>query len=231
MKRGRVLLFTLLSALSAWSQNVPLSQFRDSLLPKMGVGDLYSIQQSPEKFEVQSVKDSLAVTRIILTADTTSCMLSMPKGVFVGHDYGELGGNLIFTSFTGRTDTVFDRCVQSVFRSYGYIYFTSGIWNQTQHYGQLYLLDTTRGNYDAKLVTSFAYPIREHCVVHDTMYLIAEGKLFRMQYGKPVFIVDVPYSCNSLAVIGRYMYLGLNGGYARLDLKSKKYRYFVYTGK
>jgi len=231
VKRFVVLLSTVLLYISIQAQNIPLSQFRDSLLPKLGRGDLYDIQQSTEKFEVERVQDSLRVTKVMRARDTTSCSLSIPQGRLTGHDYGEFGGNLIFGSQDGRSDTIFDRFVQDIFTCYGYIYFTSSIWHMSVHYGQLYLLDTTKSQFSAKLVTSFEYPVRNSYVLHDTMYLVSDGKLFRMQYGKPVFITGVPYSCNSIAVVGRYMYFGLHGAYAQLDLKSRQYRYFVYTGK
>jgi hypothetical protein len=231
MKRTVFIFCAITFSLIAHSQTTSLLLFKDSLVPKFGVGDLYSIQQSPIKFEVAAIKDSLIVNRLNHNVDTTSCNFSTRNGQLIGHDYGEWGGSLVYSSNTGRTDTVYHGNVQHIFTAYHQIYFTSSLWHLSLRYGQLYSLDTTSKPYHAKLAASFEYPIREYCVIHDTMYLVTDGTLYRMQYGKAVSMATVPFSCNSIAVIGRYMYFGLHGAYAQLDLKSKKYRYFVYTGQ
>lgn len=233
MKRVGVLVLCLLFPFCIQSQNVSLSLFKDSLVPKNGRGDLYEITQSTNIFRVGSSRDSLKVNFTPRYIDTTSCEFEIPQGKLIGHDYAALGGHLLLVSkMVGvEPDTIFDRYVQHIFSAHKYIYFTSSIWNQTQRFGHLYLLDTAQSKFQAKLIAEFQYPIRQVCVVHDSIYLVTGGKLYRMQYGKSVYISDVPLTCNSIAGVGRYMYFGLNGGYAQLDLKSKKYRYFVYTGK
>lgn len=232
MKRFGVLWTFLLLSLFVQGQNVSRSLFRDSIVPKTGHGDLYDITKSPNKFRVESDHDTLKVTFFSRSIDTTSCELAIPKGKLIGHDYDALGGHLLFAPKTGTTpDTIFDRYVQHIFTAHRYIYFTSSIWNQTQRFGHLYLLDTAKSEFHARLVAQFDYPIRQATVVHDSIYLVTGGKLYRMQYGKAVYITDVPFTCNSMAGAGRYMYFGLNGAYARLDLRTKQYRYFVYTGK
>lgn len=224
------LAFAIAAQLNA--QVVPLTLFKDSLVPKNGRGDLYDLSQSPYAFKVESVRDTLKVSFYSRNVDTTQCELNIPQGKLVGRDFAASGGSLVFASKkTGRADTIFDRYVQHIFTAHRYVYFTSSIWDPAKRYGQLYLLDTTTSKFQAKLVASFEYPIRRVCVVHDSIHLVSGGKLYRMQYGKPVYITDVPFTCNSMTVIGRYMYFGMNGAYARLDLLTKQYRYFVYKGQ
>lgn len=233
MKRIVVLSSLLLIGLCASGQYLPLNHFKDSIVPKTGKGDLYDINQSPDRFIVTSNRDSLQVRMADGDIDTTRCQLMLSNGILEGHTIGSAGGYLLRFSRAenARPDTIFDRPVRHILGAHRTVYFTSSIWNPAQRYGHLYILDTTKSAFKAKLVTQFEYPIRQLYAVHDSLYLISGGKLYRIQYGKAVVITDVPFTCNSMAGHGRYMYFGLNGAYARLDLKTKQYRYFVYVGK
>lgn len=233
MKRIGVLSVLLLLSFAANSQLIPLTLFKDSLVPKTGKGDLYDINQSPNRFIVSASRDSLRVTKSDGNIDTTRCQLMIRQGLLEGHTLGSAGGYLLRFSNAenARPDTIFDRPVRHIVSAHRTIYFTSSIWNPGQRYGHLYILDTAKSAFKAKLVAEFEYPIRQLCTVHDSLYLITGGKLYHFQYGKAVYIADVPFTCNSMAGHGRYMYFGMNGAYARLDLRTKRYRYFVYTGK
>ncbi len=229
MKRVGILSLLLLLSLPAFAQKMPLSAFKDSILPKAGAGDLYDVTQSPYRFEVSIVHDSLTVT---LNNDSTTvrpAVLPLGKGQLTGYDYGEFGGYMIHTSSTGKTDTIFRGPVRHIFTCYGRIFFTSGLWHMSQHYGQLYQLDTAKGQFKSKIYSTFDYPIRQCHVTRDSMYLVSYGTLYRMQYGKPVVVTALPFVCTSIATRGRFMYFGMRGGYARYDMKLKQFRYFVYT--
>lgn len=228
MKRAGILLLSCLLSISAFAQQIPLSAFKDSILPKAGAGDLYSINQSPKRFEVSVVNDTL---NVIMNNDSTparTIVFPLRNGKLIGYDNGETG-SLVRMNSPGRADTIFKGPVQHIFSCYGRIFFTSGVWRETRHYGQLYMLDTTSGANHAKIYSTFDYPIRHCCVTRDSMYLISYGTLYRMQYGKPIAITTLPFVCTSMATQGRFMYFGMRGGYARLDMKTKQFRYFVYT--
>ncbi len=233
MKRFGVLVLFLLFTFCLHSQNVSLSLFKDSLVPKNGRGDLYDITQSPNRFIVSASRDSLRIKRFNEHIDTTMCQLTIPQGILEGHTLGSAGGYLLrFSNVeSAKPDTIFDRAVQHIVGAHRTVYFSSSIWNPTDRYGHLYILDTVRSAYKAKLVAEFEYPIRQICVVHDSLYLLTGGKLYRMQYGRAVYITDIPFTCNSMTGSGRYLFFGMSGAYARLDMRTKQLRYFVYTGK
>lgn len=233
MKRVVVLSSIVLISLCANGQNISLTQFKDSIVPKTGKGDLYDINKSPNRFMVSAGRDSLNVKMSNGDIDTTSCQFMISQGMLEGRTIGSAGGFLL--RFSGaenaRPDTIFDRPVRHIIGAHRTVYFTSSIWNPAQRYGHLYMLDTVKSAFKAKLIAQFDYPIRQVCNVRDSLYLITGGKLYRIQYGKAVYITEVPFTCNSMAGHGRFMYFGMNGAYARLDLKTKQYRYFVYVGK
>jgi hypothetical protein len=54
MKRVLVLSSLLFCSVFAMGQSFLLSQFKDSIVPKTGKGDLYDINKSPKKFIVSS---------------------------------------------------------------------------------------------------------------------------------------------------------------------------------
>jgi hypothetical protein len=226
-----VLFFALSSGLQA--QHISLTQFKDSIVPRSGKGDLYDINQSSHRFVVTAGRDSLRVGKFNTDVDTTMCQLEIKQGLLEGHTIGSAGGYLL--RFSGaenaRPDTIFDRPVRQIVGAHRTVYFSSSVWIPGQRYGHLYILDTAKSAFQAKLVAEFEYPIRQLHAVHDSLYLITGGKLYRFQYGKAVLICDVPFTCNSMAGHGRYLYFGMRGAYARLDLKTKQYRYFVYTGE
>lgn len=229
MQRCGVLLFLFIFCISAYGQKMPLTSFKDSILPKSGAGDLYDITQSPNRFVVSIVRDSLSVVMHNDSTPPHSTSFPLRNGNLIGYNHGEFGGHLVFNSPTGSADTVFDGPVQHIFSCYGMIFFTSGMWHMSQHYGQLFKLDTTNGKFQAKIFSSFEYPIRHCHVTRDTMYLISYGVLYRMQYGKLVTVSTLPFVATSMTSQGRYMYFGMRGGYARYDMKTKQYRYFVYV--
>lgn len=233
MKRILVLCFSVLLHFSIYGQSVALTQFRDSIVPKTGKGDLYDINQSPHRIVVSADRDSLRVRISEGDIDTTSCQLMIRQGMLEGHTIGSAGGYLLRFSAAenARPDTIFDRPVRHIAAAHRTLYFSSSIWNPSRRYGHLYILDTVKSAYKAKLVAEFDYPIRQMCTVHDSLYLVTGGKLYRFQYGKAVYIADVPFTCNSMTGHGRYMYFGMNGAYARLDMRTKQLRYFVYVGK
>lgn len=233
MKRILLLCCCALLHFSMQAQFVALSQFRDSIVPKTGKGDLYDINQSPKRFFVSAGRDSLHVKMSVRDADTTSCQLMISQGMLEGHTIGSAGGYLLRFSIAenARPDTIFDRPVRHVFGAHRTIYFTSSVWNPARRYGHLYILDTVKSAFKAKLVAEFDYPIRQVCTVRDSLYLITGGKLYRFQYGKAVYITDIPFTCNSMAGFGRYLFFGMNGAYARLDMRTKQLRYFVYVGE
>ncbi len=232
MKHVIVLCLSVLLHFSISGQNVALTQFKDSIVPKTGKGDLYDINKSPNRFIVSARRDSFRVS-MSGNIDTTRCQLMIPQGLLEGHTLGSAGGYLLRFSNAenARPDTIFDRPVRHVVGAHRTVYFTSSVWNPAQRYGHLYILDTVKSAFKAKLVAEFDYPIRQLCTVHDSLYLITGGKLYRFQFGRSVYVADVPFTCNSMAGHGRYMYFGMNGAYARLDLKTNRYRYFVYVGK
>lgn len=227
MRRCGVLSLLLLICLNVSGQKIPLTAFKDSLPPKMGAGDLYDITKSPHRFEVMMVRDTLTIieNNDSVSASTT---FSLKNGKLVGYDYGEFGGHLVYHSTAGVADTIFDGSVQHIFSCYGRIFFTSGLWHMTTHYGHLFQLDTSKGEFTAKMFSSFDYPIRACHVTRDSMYLLNYGTLYRMQYGKAVVVTALPFVATSMTSHGRYMYFGMHGGYARYDMKLKQFRYFVY---
>ena len=234
MKHFGVLITFIVLSMGLQAQTlVPLSQFKDSLVPKNGKGDLYDINKSSKRFIVSSTRDSMRVRMLDADADTTSCQLNISQGMLEGHTIGSAGGYLL--RFSGaenaRPDTIFNRPVRQLVGAHRTVYFSSSIWIPGQRYGHLYILDTVKSAFKAKLVAEFEYPIRQLYAIHDSLYLVTGGKLYRFQYGKAVYVTDVPFTCNSMAGHGRYMYFGMRGAYARLDLKTKQYRYFVYTGE
>lgn len=231
MKRITPVLILLLCSLSASGQRMDLSLFKDSVLPAHGRGELLDVTRSPNRFEVKIVHDSLQVFMVNDSTQSHTSTFPLRKGKLVSYDNGESGGALVYVNAEGSADTIFQGAVQHIFSCYGRIFFTNGVWYQTTHYGQLYQLDTTHGEFHSKIYASFDYPIRRCHVTRDTMYLITDGTLYRMQYGKAVSVTTVPVSNNTMATQGRFMYFGMRGGYARLDLKTKKYRYFVYVGE
>lgn len=233
MKHVVVLCLSVLLHFSISGQSVSLTQFKDSIVPKTGKGDLYDINKSPNRFIVSATRDSLRVRMSDADIDTTSCQLIISQGILEGRTIGSAGGYLLRFSRAenARPDTIFDRPVRHIVGAHRTVYFSSSVWNPSRRFGHLYILDTVKSAYKAKLVAEFEYPIRQLCTVRDSLYLITGGKLYRFQYGKAVYIADVPFTCNSMAGHGRYMYFGMNGVYARLDLKTKQYRYFVYVGK
>lgn len=231
MKRFGVLWTVVLLSISVQAQIISRSLFTDSVLPAYGKGDLYDLTQSRNLFEVKKVNDTVQVLMVLDSSEKHVTTFNAPNGVFTGYDHGEWGGSLTFTSKSGRTDTIFRGVVQDIFVCYGRVFFTHSLWHLSTHYGQLYMLDTTKGVFTSKIYADFAYPIRRWTVTKDTMYLVTNGMLYRMQYGKAVAITRTPFSSSSMITHGRYIYFGIRGGYARLDLRTKEYRYFVYTGK
>jgi hypothetical protein len=222
-----LLLFLIVGCCCA--QTFPLSDFVNTVAKKYGAGDLYDLYDSKKEFSVNNENGKLVITK---TKHSDTVRFNLPKGKLVGTDYGEWGGSLMFVpnDTTEKEIRITNGNIRFIFECRGKIYCLEGLYHLSFHYGGMYQIDTLNGVFTYTKVLDFDYPPDAYAVYTDTILVASHGNLYRvLDLKKELIFNDSLFPNSMIAFDDRHVYMGVTGGYAKVDLTKQELIFYRYT--
>ena len=231
---GKIILALLfLIPLTASSQTFPESDFTKEIPPVYSTDPWYVLNQSPYDFAVAVNNGKLEISDY---KEKKKCELVLPAGNLFGLDNGEFGGKLTYKPADGAKPTVNikDGNIKYIFSLSDTIYFIEGLAHLSINEGAMYKLDTTGNKFTVSKILSF-YDAPEAFAMYNDMLLIAGHQNFYIIHKN--IMADILLKNmfwrglypNSIAAIDdKHIYIGIRGGYVKLNLKTKEVTFYKY---
>lgn len=231
-----LLLVGFLYALVCSGQQIPLSNFKDSILPAFGAGDLYDLTQpSTNCFQVVKDGDSVVVVRKVdrkYFGKGECSELVVDGDTLVAINIGEFGGWLtIRRQGMMEEDTINIRHASWLFVCDSTIYALGGLAHMGSHYGSLWQITPDEDSVRYEEVADLQYPPDGYSVCGDSVLITHKGGLYVFADDTMTFMCAAPQGCNSIELDKHnVLWFGLNNCYVTLDLLTSEMKYHVYIG-
>ncbi len=220
-----------LTNLFGFGQNIPLSDFTETNLLESAKDNYYGLN-SAKGFCVNNKDGKLTITKATRSSHSE---LLLPSGKLMGYNGGEWGGHLIFKSFdtTKKEIEIEQLNVKFIFSFENKIFVISGLAHMRRSYGTLYQLDTLNDSFKIIHLISFEDSPEAYSLYKDTL-LIASHKNFYIvhDFKKQIIIEgamwDNLYPNSVAAFDDKHIYIGIRGGYVKLDLTTRKLTFYKY---
>ena len=228
------ILLTILSLFSLISYGqTPIiipKEFIETVPPKAGSDEWYSLNYSRNEFGVKIVDGKLEIKKV---DEINKCELNISNGKLEGVNRGEWGGNLTFVpkdTTKGNVEIKLGN-IKFIFMFQDKIYFIEGLAHLSISSGALYELENRNDNFSYKKLIDFedapeAFTIYQNKLLiatHENFYIIKDFK-------KELLIKDAFWSNlypNSIAVIDeKNVFIGMRSGLVKLDLTSKLLNFY-----
>ena len=164
-----------------------------------------------------------------------TCRLIVPDGILLGVDHGEWGGSLTYVpNKKDATQTkIVDGNIHSIFYFQDKIYFTEGLAHLMESQGGLYLLESNDDKFIPHLIANLEDEPEAISVCHDKIIIATFENLYIIRDAKKELIFSKTFwnslYPNSIAYIDdQNIFIGMRGGYAKINLINKKLRFFKY---
>lgn len=217
--------------LSSIAQTYALASFRETPPPPIGSAAWSKLNYAPD----YAVKNVAGVLVIEKSSPGNSCMLRTPDGTFLGRDQGEWGGQLLFQPPTKRFKPVLikEGNVRFLFQANGQTYFLEGLAHMNLNTGALYQITGKAPAFTWVKLVDFEDAPQAFAVVGSDVYIAqSEGFAILRNLRKEVILEDTFWGGlypNSVAVFNNdEVYIGMRGGYVRLNTKTKAIQFFQY---
>lgn len=229
--------YTLLTILSLFSLKscgqtsviIP-KEFVETVPPKAGSDEWYSLNYSQNEFGVNIVDGKLEIKKV---DEVNKCELNISNGKLIGVNRGEWGGTLTFVP----TDTTKSKVeikrgnIKFIFTFKDKIYFIEGLAHLGYSGGAIFELDTTDNKFTySKLVDFDDAP--EAFTIYQDKFLIATHERFYVvkDFKNELIFQDTFWSSlypNSIAVLDdKNVFIGMRSGIVKLDLTTKTLKFY-----
>lgn len=210
-----------------------LTDFTSMSPPAAWSGEWSELNHSAHEFAVSKAGDSLLITD---WKYDTRTRLVLSNGRLEGMNRGEWGGYLKFypKDTTIKPTTVYSGNVQCVFRFNHEIYFLEGLAHMSLNDGALYKVDTTQVPFKAEQVADLNDAPQTYTVRNDSLIIVTYNRLYVYAHGKADTVLKNTFWAslypNSI-VCDRFplYYLGMRGGLAQVNIRSRKLVFFRYN--
>ena len=123
-----------------------------------------------------------------LVIDREQCRCTRCNGIFVGYNYGEFGGGLIFIPIDGSEYRVFDEKVRGFFAINDRIYVLIGLAHLGFSYGSIYELvcvgDIFEEKWEVVEILDICYAPEAFILVNNILYIATSDTLIAIKDGK-----------------------------------------------
>lgn len=230
----KILTLLTLTTGTSFSQEYTSKDFVEIKLPKVNSKEWFELNYSRNEIKVSTDNGIIKMTKAGKDQDA---ILDINDGQLIGTDHGEWGGKIEFL-LKGTNDKrlIKEGNVKFIFRFNNEIYFIEGLAHLSTSKGTMYRLDKSNATYSPVKVIEFEDAPEAMSVFGDNIYIACHESFFIVKdLNKEAIFKDtfwISLYPNSLVVIDENnVYLGLRGGYAKLDIAKKNIRFFKYTKK
>lgn len=205
-------------------------EFVETIPPKVGSSDWFSLNYSKNEFGVRNVNGKLEIKKV---EEVNRCDFALPNGTLTAIDHGEFGGNLTFypSDTTQKAVRIKDGNIKFIFDYKNKIYFIDGLAHGTFSSGTLYRLDTAKHNFKYTKVLDFE-DAPEAFAIYDDKFLVATHENFYIvkDFKTEVIFKEIFWSSlypNSIAVFDdKNIFIGMRGGIAKINLTAKTLNFY-----
>ncbi|MVN21789.1 hypothetical protein [Mucilaginibacter arboris] len=231
-----LLLLTILQAFIVTSckqtNSIIPNEFHETVLPKIGSNEWYSVNYSQNSFSVNIANEKLKIEQV---KEINKCELKITGGTLVRINRGEWGGKLTFkpADTTKKAIEIKSGNIKYIFNFKNKIYFIEGLAHDGYSEGAIFELNKQNDNFTfTKLVDFDDAP--EALAIYKNKFFIATYKNFYIiqNFKKDLIFNDAFWSGlypNSIAVLDeKNVFLGIRSGIAKLDLINKTLKFYKY---
>lgn len=227
-----LLIFFLIQNINLIGQSYSVNDFEETNPPKVFSSEWFPINHSKKEFNVSVENGELIIKDYIYTSKTE---FQISGGKLVGINNGEWGGELFFlpSGPNEKRVDIKEGKINLIFELNGKIYFIENLTDYMSSRGALYQLDSKDGKFTYKKILDFEDSPQAFSIYKDEI-LIATYENFYVfkDFKKDIVFKDTFWSGlypNSIAVVDKkIVYMGIRGGYVKLNLIDKKFIFYKY---
>jgi len=205
-------------------------EFVETVPPKVGSNEWYSLNYSSNEFGVKIIDRKLEIKKI---NEVNECELSISNGKLIGVNRGEWGGKLTFmpADTTKKSIEIKRGNIKFIFKFKDKIYFIEGLAHLGFSGGALFELDAKDNMFTYKQLVDFD-DAPEAFTIYQDKFLIATHKKFYVikDFQKELIFQDTFWSSlypNSIAVFDdKNVFIGIRSGIVKLDLTTKTLKFY-----
>ena len=232
----KILFLPLLVSLNAFGQRYSNTDFVELKKSNMdSIKKLLPENRPVREFSVTTKNNDIEI--VALAKEKSEVTLEVENGSLIGIDHGEWGGKIEFLNkVTGQRALIKEGNVKFIFRYQGKTYFLEGLAHLSTNEGAMYRLDYDGDVFTPVKLIDFEDAPQAIFVDNDVLYIAGFSNFFVVKnlskekvFPNTMWTGQYP---NSVAVADeRRVYVGFREGYAKLDIRDRTIRYFVYLGK
>lgn len=214
---------------TSFGQTYTLKDFKEIKLPEINTKEWSELNYSQHAFQVPADYGEIRITKASKEKKAT---LEVEDGKLVGTDRGEWGGKIEFLSNGAKEGRLIkEGNVKSIFKLKEQVYFIEGLAHLSSSKETMFRLDKSEGNWIPIKVIDFEDAPEAMGILGNNIYVASHESFFVIRdIKKEKIFSDTFWSSlypNSVAIIDENnIYLGLRGGFAKLDITKKKIRFF-----
>lgn len=209
-------------------QEIPIPDYNNDVWRQLNYSD-YEIY-------VENNGGLLIIKPLKHMVEKDTCRMAVPNGLLIGVNHGEWGGSLNFvpTNLKSSTSKILDGNIHSIFYFQNKIYCTEGLAHMHNSHGGLYMIESTKGKYRSHLVVDLEDSPEVISVCPDKLIIATFENLYIVRNSQKQVILSKTFwnslYPNSIAYLGdQNVFIGMRGGYAKVDLTNKSLKFFKYT--
>jgi hypothetical protein len=231
MIKAKILLLCLIGFAfygSLRAQTFSVSDFVETKPPKVDSKEWYKLNYGMD-FRVLDDKNSLQIEKA--PQESTSSLAAF-NGTLVGVDHGEWGGELTYVANGKKGITVKQGNVKFLFEYKGQVYFIESLAHGLYNGGALFRLLLKGTSIEYEKVMDFDDAPQAMLIYGGDLLIASFGSFCRIHnFDKETIFKDTFWESlypNSLITLNNNIYMGIRGGYVRIDLKSKGFVFYEY---
>ncbi|MBK0380366.1 hypothetical protein [Mucilaginibacter segetis] len=160
-------------------------------------------------------------------------LLNIEGGELIGLNHGEWGGALLYKGKAGTIDTIKKGNIVGILNFQNQIYFIEGLAHGSFNSGALYKLIKKRNKFIYDKVLNLEDAPQVSLVLKDKLLIASFSNFYVFKNGKIETVFkkmfwDSLYP-NSIAVLNNETYIGIRGGFVKLNIPDKTIKFYRYN--
>lgn len=229
LKQTLLLSLTFLFYLSGYTQQYKTDDFSEVMPPKYPTKEWLELNRAPLSFKVVIVNNVLAISK---ATERHQTQLDVEGGTLIGINRGEWGGVLLYKNRVS-TDTIKGGNIVKIFKFQNQIYFLEGLAHMSFNSGSLYKLNKQSNKFSYDKVLDFEDAPESFTILNDKIFVAGFGNFYIVKNEKCETIFkgmfwESLYPNSVAALNDNEVYLGIKGGYVKLNISNKTLKFYKY---
>jgi hypothetical protein len=221
---------TIASSCKSNAQQYPLSDFIETAPPAVYSDDWYKLDYSLLQFQVYNDN---GILRLDKAPQEAHAELAVKGGKLIGINNGEWGGELLYIVLKHKLQLIKRGNIKFIFKFNKQICFIEGLAHGGYNGGALYVLNQKDSSFTFKKLIDFD-DSPQAIAIYNNKLLVASFNGFSVVNGlkKETIFNNTFWSSlrpNSIVAINdKNIFMGIVGGYVKIDLTNRSYTFFKY---